>query len=77
MRGNRNSWIIRRESVLFSLYLLDKWFSSQKLSQQLHLDGWQIVAAACLTTFLQGVLAVGQNQRQQLSRWMAQDQLGL
>lgn len=42
----------------------------------MHLDGWQIVAAVGLAAFLQGVVAVGENQRQQLSLWMAQDQLG-
>lgn len=61
---------------MISLYLLDQWFSSQIPSHQLHLDGWQIVAAVCLTTYLQGVVAVRENQRQQLSLWMAQDQLG-
>lgn len=72
MIRNRNSW----EFISISLYLFDQWFSSQIPSHQLHLDGWQIVAAVCLTTFLQGVVAVRENQRQQLSLWMAQDQLG-
>lgn len=63
--------------VFINLHLLDEWFSSQKPSHQVHLDGLQIIAAARLSTFLQGVVAVGQNQRQQLSLWVAQDQLGL
>lgn len=43
----------------FVFYLLDKWFSSQEAAGQLRLDPWQIVAAVCLSAFLQGVVAVG------------------
>lgn len=49
--------------ISLDFYRLDKWFSGQEATGQLDLDAWQIVAAVRLATFLQGIVAVGQNQR--------------
>ena len=40
-------------------YRLDKWFSSQEAAGQLGLDARQVVVTVRLSTFLQGVVAVG------------------
>lgn len=45
--------------VSLDCYRLDKWFSSQEATGQLELDAWQIIAAVCLTTFLQSIVALG------------------
>ena len=56
---------------------LDEGFPCQEATGQLGLDPSEVVAAPRLLAFLQGVVAVGEHQGEQLPLWVTQGQLSV
>ena len=56
---------------------MDEGLPGQEAAGQLGLDPSEVVAVLCLLAFLQGVVAVGEHQGEQLPLWVTQGQLSV